>query len=366
MEKTALSARNNSLVLQTETIRECPLCGKRDLKLWRKGRDLLLSVSSQRFLYVRCRNCDLLFLSNRPTPESIGLFYPENYHPYSEPIFPGDLRKRRVSLLERFLETIETKMFQNFRRNLLDRVARRFPDLVIPAMQRFYRPPKKHGAVLLDFGCGSVWFLNIQRDTRWTTIGMDFKEELVEQVRQEGHRGILVSEAGWREIEDESVDAARMNHVLEHLYEPRNVLSHLMAKLKPGGVIHIAVPNPHGISARLFRSRWFSLEAPRHLMIYSPVGLKSVLSALGFVDVEVLHERTPKDFSRSIGYVLRDLRLIEPDLIQGMGDETLLNSWLAPLLWLAGGKGYGDRIHAFARKPGIAASAMPGNATDRK
>jgi hypothetical protein len=35
-----------------------------------------------------------------------------------------------------------------------------------------------------------------------------------------------------------------------------------------------------------------------------------------------------------------------------MGDDTLLNSWLAPLLWLSGGKGYGDRIHAFARKPG--------------
>jgi len=144
-----------------------------------------------------------------------------------------------------------------------------------------------------------------------------------------------------------------MNHVLEHLYEPQNVLSHLLAKLKPGGAIHIAVPNPYGISARLFRSRWFSLEAPRHLMIYSPAGLKRVLSVLGFVDIDVVHERTPKDFSRSIGYVLRDLKLVKPELVQGMGDETLLNSWLAPLLWLAGGKGYGDRIHAFARKPEI-------------
>jgi 2-polyprenyl-3-methyl-5-hydroxy-6-metoxy-1,4-benzoquinol methylase len=358
MEKTVLNARDNAPVLQTETIRECPLCGKCDLRIWRKGRDLLLGVSDQRFLYVRCRNCDLLFLSNRPTPDSIGLFYPQNYHPYSEPLVPGEIPKHRVSTLERFLEIIETKVFRSFRRNLLEQVERRFPDAFIPALQKFYRPPKR-GAVLLDFGCGSAWFLNIQRNTRWSTIGMDFKEELVEQVRREGHRGILVSEAGWQEIEDESVDAARMNHVLEHLYDPKNVLSHILAKLRPGGAIHIAVPNPYGISARLFRSRWFGLEAPRHLMIYSPARLRRLLSDLGFVDVEVVHERTPKDFTRSIGYLLRDLRLVKPDKVQGMGDEALLNSWLAPLLWLSGGKGYGDRIHAFARKPAITTASVP-------
>jgi len=364
MEKTVLNARDNAPVLQTETIRECPLCGKCDLRVWRKGRDLLLGVSDQRFLYVRCRNCDLLFLSNRPTPDSIGLFYPENYHPYSEPLLPGEIPKHRVSTLERFLEIIETKVFRSFRRNLQEQVEKRFPDAFIPALQKFYKPPKR-GAVLLDFGCGSAWFLNIQRDTRWSTIGMDFKEELVEQVRREGHRGILVSEAGWQEIEDESVDAARMNHVLEHLYEPKTVLSHILAKLKPGGAIHIAVPNPYGISARLFRSRWFSLEAPRHLMIYSPARLKRLLSDLGFVNIDVVHERTPKDFTRSLGYLLRDLRLVKPDKVQGMGDDTLLNSWLAPLLWLSGGKGYGDRIHAFARKPGNTTATVPA-AIDQK
>ena len=357
-ETDTLKAQGQPPGLQIETITKCPLCGNRDLKLWRKGKDLLLGVSSQRFLYVRCSDCDLVILSNRPTPDSIGLFYPENYHPYSDPLATAESQKRRVSPVERFLEIIDTRAFQNFRRKLLERVERRYPDQVIPAMQSFYKPPKR-GAVLLDFGCGSVWFLNRQRDTRWNTIGMDFKEELVAQVRREGHRGILVSDSGWREIENESVDAVRMNHVLEHLYEPMEVLSQLFAKLKPGGMIHIAVPNPYGISARLFRSRWFSLEAPRHLMIYSPAGLKRVLSGLGFVDIQVLHERTPKDFSRSAGYVLRGLGLLNPNLVQAMGDEPVLNSWFAPLLSLAGGKGYGDRIHAFARKPAFSASTEP-------
>jgi len=297
---------------------------------------------------MHCGDCDLLFLSRRPTRESIGHFYPENYHPYSAP--PDASRSQAKSIVERFLGFWEISLVEKFRNWLLRYVERRYPDTVIPGMQTFYKPPMKYGSVLLDFGCGSTWFLNRLRDTRWTTIAMDFMEDLVQQARQEGHRGIVVSDAGWAEVQDGSVDAVRMNHVLEHLYDPDMILTKLAAKLKPGGRIHVAVPNPRGLSAHLFRSRWFSLEAPRHLMIYSPEKLAKLLKAKGFVEIEVHHERTPKDFSRSLGYLLRDWRLLKPELAPKMDSEPLLNAWLAPLLCIAGGLGYGDRIHAFARK----------------
>jgi len=333
-----------------ETLTKCPGCGSLNFRLWRIGKDLLLHASAQRFPYMHCKDCDLIFLSERPTPDSMNLFYPENYHPYSAPPDEPADRARR-SFLERLLTVMDFVPVQKLRAALLQYVEKRYPDQVVPAMQRFYKPPVKWGAVLLDFGCGSTWFLNRLRDTRWTTIAMDFMESLVEQARQEGHRGIVVSDSGWAEIEDSSVDAVRMNHVLEHLYEPEPILSRLSTKLKAGGRIHIAVPNPRGLSAYVFRSKWFSLEAPRHLMIYSPARLTSLLKRNGFIDIEVHHERTPKDFSRSLGYFLRDLRLLQPDLASKMDNELLLNTWLHPLLCLAGGLGYGDRIHAFARKP---------------
>jgi len=297
---------------------------------------------------MHCKDCDLIFLSERPTPESMNLFYPENYHPYSAP--PDEPLDVQRSFPERFLSMVDFSPLQALRKYLLQYVERRYPDEVIPAMQRFYKPPVKFGAILLDFGCGSTWFLNRLRDTRWTTIAMDFMESLVAQARQEGHRGIVVSDSGWAEIDDESVDAVRMNHVLEHLYEPDAILSRLSEKLKSGGRIHIAVPNPRGLSAYVFRSKWFSLEAPRHLMIYSPARLTSLLKSKGFTDIEVHHERTPKDFSRSFGYFLRACHLLQADLAPRMDSEPLLNAWLLPLLHLAGGLGYGDRIHGFARK----------------
>ena len=297
---------------------------------------------------MRCEECDLIFLAERPTPDSMALFYPANYHPFSPP--SEEQQDAQRSFPERLLKTIDFAPLQRLREYLQRSVEKRYPDAFVPTMQEFYRPPVKFGAVLLDFGCGSTWFLNRLRDIRWTTIAMDFMESLVEQASREGHRGIVVSESGWADIDDASVDLVRMNHVLEHLYEPDAILDKLSAKLKPGGRIHIAVPNPRGLSAYVFRSKWFSLEAPRHLMIYSQERLAGLLKSKGFANIQVHHERTPKDFSRSLGYLLRDLHLLRPDLAPKMDSETLLNAWLMPLLWLAGGLGYGDRIHGFARK----------------
>ena len=298
---------------------------------------------------MRCKDCDLIFLSERPTPDSMPLFYPDNYHPFSPP-GEGATGERPRSFPERFLKMIDIAPLQRLREYLIQYVERRYPDAFVPAMQQHYRPPVKFKSVLLDFGCGSTWFLNRLRDIRWTTIAMDFMESLVEQARREGHRGIVVSDSGWADIDDASVDLVRMNHVLEHLYEPDAILSKLSEKLKPGGRIHIAVPNPLGLSAYVFRSKWFSLEAPRHLMIYSPERLAGLLTSTGFTDIQIHHERTPKDFSRSLGYLLRAWHLLRADLAPKMDSEPLLNAWLTPLLWLAGGLGYGDRIHGFARK----------------
>lgn len=334
--------------IRVERILDCPQCHGRNTRLWRRGKDRLHEVSQRQFPYIRCRDCDLIFLSERPPADMVSVFYPDNYHPYVE---PGDTSDAvgSASFVERALRRLESPRFSDIRELLQDGVKSRFPDSVVPGMQSFYRVPHR-GAQLLDFGCGASWFLNRLREFRWSVIGMDFIADLVERVREEGHRGILVSDDGWAEIEDESVDAVRMNHVLEHLYEPKNVLAQLFRKLKPGGRLHVAVPNPDGLSARLFGSRWFSLEAPRHIMMYSSLALRHILAEAGFVDIRIAHERTAKDFTRSLGYLLKDWNLVKPGMVQRMGDEPLLNAWLLPLLWFAGGKNYGDRIHAFAAK----------------
>jgi SAM-dependent methyltransferase len=64
-------------------------------------------------------------------------------------------------------------------------------------------------------------------------------------------------EAGWAAIV--------MWHALEHLRRPGEALTAAAQRLKPGGVLLVAVPNISSIQAQLFAERWFALDIPRHL-----------------------------------------------------------------------------------------------------
>ena len=44
----------------------------------------------------------------------------------------------------------------------------------------------------------------------------------------------------WDEVADESLDLVRLNHVLEHLYNPKDALRALRVKMNPGARLHIA------------------------------------------------------------------------------------------------------------------------------
>ena len=62
-------------------------------------------------------------------------------------------------------------------------------------------------------------------------------------------------------------DVVAMWHVIEHLPNPRAVLSAAIAALRPGGIVALAAPNPAAFQFRLWRGRWTHVDAPRHLSL---------------------------------------------------------------------------------------------------
>lgn len=229
--------------------------------------------------------------------------------------------------------------------NLLDRVCtRRF----WADYWRHYAPPRA-GAVLLDFGCGSEKFLNRARKLGWHTIGIDFSPGTIESVRAAGHRGYLAGDGAWPEIVDGSVDCVRLNHVLEHLYAPRETLANLKQKMRRGATIHIAVPNPASLASHLFRSRWLGLDCPRHIMLYTPDRARRLLSNLGFSDIRIAQETASKDAARSIAYLLADAGLIAPKSAGGFAQHYWLQLPLYLPMRVASALSLGDRFHVFAK-----------------
>ncbi len=258
----------------------CPHCGGANLRLWAEARDFLLDTTDQTFSYARCSACKLLFLTTRPEEQSLGTIYPDEYSPHQQ----GSVAPKTV------------------RANALIRASARlieFPERLFSRQINAYYSGLGHGDLFLDFGCGSGKALNRMRAKGCATIGMDFAERALSAVQSSGHVALRPDRDGWSRIQEGTVNFVRMNHALEHLYHPREVLEQLHRKLRAGGVIHVAVPNPNGISARLYGKYWHGLDCPRHVILFPPRLLADWLKDLGFNVLKVLYEPLTKDLIRS-------------------------------------------------------------------
>lgn len=349
-------ARTNLLSVEIEELRSCPNCQSHDLRFWRRGCDRLHQLSQQEFIYSKCQSCNLTFLSLRPQEKEIHYFYPENYRPYQPNQFipsssqseqPGrNLLKVVKSWFKTAFDKIRTKINQVEQKIMSTRI---FAESFQKQFQKFYDPPKP-GATLLDFGCGSEEFLNDARAKGWNPIGIDFSHQVVKKLGDRGHKALLMSPQVWDEIEDESLDFVRMNHVLEHLYHPEKNLQAIYAKMKPGAKLHIGVPNPYGISSRIFRSNWHGLDCPRHIAFYPPKLLEKKLTSTKYSQIKTFHRSIAKDLLRSCGYVLYHLGLIRHDQVEKMAQKRYLVALLYPLTRLASIFGAGDRFDIFCFK----------------
>ena len=338
----------------TEMLNCCPNCQSKSNRFWCQGHDKLYELSQQEFIYCRCQNCNLIFLALRPLETEIHNFYPKDYQPYQSKKEQNNssnpnLSRDKLGEEEQFSRKIPQKTLLKSKELIKNALTNLFPETYQWQLQEFYQPSEA-GLTLLDFGCGSELFLNSARERGWNTIGIDFSPQSVEQVRANGHQGLLMSSQVWDEIEDESLDCVRMNHVLEHLYHPHENLQAIYAKMKPGGTLHIGVPNPYSITSRIFRSSWFSLDCPRHIMLYSPTLLKKILTGMGFSEIKLLQPTITKDFLRSCGYVLYDLGLISHDEIAKMTQRRHLAALVYPLARLAATFGVSDRYDVICTK----------------
>ena len=347
-------ARAKSLTVKTEQLSSCPNCQSNDLQIWCKGYDRAHELSQQQFVYSKCQECNLIFLSLRPLEQEIYHFYPEEYEPYqpqqlSKSFNNSDLLSRNLSkkyLPINILKKIPQKIFDLFTTTLNSI----FPESFSEQFEKFYEPSTT-GLTLLDFGCGSEQFLDRAREKGWNPIGIDFSDKVVEKVSNCGHEALLMSPQVWDRIEDESLDFVRMNHVLEHLYQPKEILQTIYSKMKPGAVLHIAVPNPYGISAQIFRSNWWGLECPRHIMLYSPSLLEKILVSTKYSQIKIFQRSIAKDFLRSCGYILYDLGLIAHNEIGTMMQRRrYLIALLNPLARLTSAFDAGDRFDIFCQK----------------
>jgi SAM-dependent methyltransferase len=230
----------------------CSLCGAHDGRPLVEGPDPSADGNGFWFAVVQCQGCGLCYTCPRPSPETIGQFYPTAYGPYK------GSHMRPISWRARWFGPPDEP--------------RKEHDLFA-----------KHGqGRLLDFGCGAGGFLAQMAQHGWNVCGIDVSEESVKRIRDQLGIKALAGSLPHPDLRPGSFDVITMWHALEHVHWPAEVLRETHRLLAPGGRLIIAVPNIDSLAFRWFGSAWFGLDLPRHLTHFAPWTLHLMLEKAGF------------------------------------------------------------------------------------
>ncbi|UCH83996.1 MAG: class I SAM-dependent methyltransferase [Candidatus Latescibacterota bacterium] len=149
---------------------------------------------------------------------------------------------------------------------------------------------------LLDVGCGDGVLLEVAADNGWEAEGTDVATAVVRHTRDT--KGLAVHQGEVEDIalERGSFDVIVLNHVLEHVRDPRATLSRLRDLLADDGVIRVEVPNVASLSAitqniqsryNLKKNRWRHYETGHHFWFFTPRTLARTLNGAGLTPFQI-------------------------------------------------------------------------------
>lgn len=293
----------------------CPLgCTPHDEAVV-SGHDLLHGVPGE-FTVVRCLGCGLQRTSPRPTPETICLYYPDDYGPYLGTRVMGGAGAGRG--LKGWLLRIGRRIF--------DTKAQALPDM---------KPGR-----LLEIGCASGSYLHHMAQRGWEVAGIEFSPTAAASARALGYS----VETGALETIEKRADSYDLIvgwMVLEHLHQPVQSLRKLAGWARPGAMLVVSTPNVGSMEARVFGPRWYALQLPTHLFHYDEESISHVMRASGWQVMRIYHHRTVANLLASAGYWLQDhglaglgQRLIQFPERGGRLGALLAFPFALPLAWV--------------------------------
>ena len=206
------------------------------------------------FRLVRCGQCSLVRTEPVLSEAQLGAYYSADYY--------GGGSRKFTALVESFTR------LDNRRR------ARRLLALLRTATPETSKPTR-----ILDVGCGRAHLLAALADLGCECHGVERQEFPTHAA----HPNIRFHREGLENLPATATDfdAAVFWHTLEHMSDPAATLRVVAQRLRPGGIVALAVPHFGGWQAQLFKSAWFHLDLPRHTHHFDRTTLERLLVQQG-------------------------------------------------------------------------------------
>ena len=285
----------------------CPNC-KASASLYFQAQDVNRRISAENFNYYKCSSCKLIFLS--PMPDNLGDYYPQNYY-------------HVCSTLEELARGAEP---ERYKIDIVNQFANGEKLLEIgPASGGFAYLAKQAGfdVEVIEMSAKCCEFLETKLGVR--TINSHNEQQALSKLEQ---KNVIVL---WQ--------------VIEHLRDPFVLLSEACNKIKRGGILVIAAPNPDALQFRVLGRHWAHVDAPRHVVLIpkellvekaKTMGMKLVfattndIGSIGwnlfgwqFSLANFFSRQKHKDFAMRVGG--RITRLLSPiETVEGRGSTYTL------------------------------------------
>jgi SAM-dependent methyltransferase len=207
-------------------------------------------------MIYQCRSCGLIFPDPMPIPSQIAEHYGD-----AEKYFLEHSLEGKIAAYDSVVKTIEELGLRNGK--------------------------------LLDIGAGRGEMLRAATARGWRAVGLEPASDFARLAREYSGAEVVEARLEDRGFAEESFDVVTMGAVLEHVFNPVELLSEINRVLRPGGMLWLDVPNEAGafywlgnMYQRLRGRDWVVNLSPTfppyHVFGFTPRSLSALISLTGF------------------------------------------------------------------------------------
>lgn len=289
----------------------------------------------EEFEYVECARCWTLQIAS--IPSDLARHYPPNYYSQAsktEPQPAGGLRMSLIRAATRSRIARPPSAMQRFVRSTLPAP---FDFVDYGHFLKLARVADLDSAIL-DVGCGS----SPHRMAAFRRLGFRHLEGIDPFVPEDlVYFGVPVFKRTL-ELHSGEFDCIMFHHSLEHVPDPVATLEAAVRLLSSNGTILLRLPVVGTYFWRRFGVHWVELDAPRHLHLLSPEGVRVLARRVGLRVVDATYDSTAWEVRESERYERIDVSPDGEDGTQGSTSPDSAGSLVAELNVL----GWGGRLCA--------------------
>lgn len=208
----------------------------------------------------------------------------ESYELLMNPSYEMMVTSPVPSDLENYYKSEAYISHSNTSKSFLDKLYQRVRKYTLKRKVSLINSFDVSGKKILDVGCGTGDFLATAQNDGWEVHGIEpSKEARIVSLTKN-----IDALEDFSQLKEDGFDVITLWHVLEHVPNLLTYIETLKNKLKPDGVLLIAVPNYKSFDAGHYKNYWAAYDVPRHLWHFSQRSIQKLFSEVGMTVGKVI------------------------------------------------------------------------------